>query len=292
MFSEAVARALDEAIDGRSAALYALLARGSRLPGPRPNDALAMAFAQVCRSRGARADRVAIAMSRLSVDEAPGATPLEFLPVCGVVAIGARAAGDVGSRELLLAELHARADDLRFRVRGAVVRALGLVGGAAGDDLIAATAAWMDGYFHAAAVVEALSREPWLPKVKDASLALRCLDEAFDLARRAPRAASRYPGRKALVEALARLAVALAIRFGPPVFGGLVRWTRPEDPELEGVLSAVLADPRLVSRFSEDVERVRRSIDAARPPPRNPDHDVGPTRDRSKRARLGRRRRA
>lgn len=282
---DSLQRTLDEAIGGRTAALFDLLARGSRLPGPRPNDALLDAFAQACRGRGAPADGIALALARLTVDEAPGATALEFLPMCGVAAIGARAAGDRKHRERLVAELHAHADDLRFRVRGAVVGALGQVGGAAGDEVVALTARWMDGYFHAAAVLEALGREPWLSRVEDGSGAIRRLDEAFDLARCSPRAASRYPGRKALIEALAVAPIALAIRFGPPVFDALVRWTATDDPELRTVLSAILADARLASRFGPDVRRVRASLEATRPPPRNPDHDVGSTRDRSRRRR-------
>lgn len=286
--ADPLAHALDEAIGGRHKPLFDMLARGSRLPGPRPNDALADAFAHACRSRGRPADPVAIAMTRLSADEAPGATSLEFLPMCGLVALGARAAGDAASRGMLVAELHAHADDLRFRVRAAVVDALGRVGAAAGDELVSAVASWMDGYFHASAVLEALGREPWLPQVHDGAGALRRVDEAFELARGAPRAASRYPGRKALVDALARAPIALAVRFGAPVFDELTRWTTTDDPQLRAVLSGILADRRLASRFGVEVARVRRSLDDARPPPRNPDHDVGPTRDRSKRGRQGR----
>jgi hypothetical protein len=290
-FSDPLAVALEEAIGGRREPLFEMLARGSRLPGPRPNDALADAFAHACRSRGTQADHVVIAMARLSVDEAPGATSREFLPMCGIVAIGARAAGDAARRESLVLELHAHADDLRFRVRGAVVDALGRVGAAAGDELVSAVAPWMDGYFHGAAVLEALAREPWLSQVHDTAGALLRTGEAFELARGAPRAASRYPGRKALVDALARVPIALAIRFGAPVFDELARWTATDDPQLRAVISGVLADRRLASRFGVEVERVRLSLEATQPPPRNPDHDVGPTRDRSKRGRQGRGRR-
>jgi hypothetical protein len=71
------------------------------------------------------------------------------------------------------------------------------------------------------------------------------------------------------------------MRFGVPVFDILVRWTATDDPELRDVLSAITADKRLGSRFGGEVERVRRALKATRAPPRNPDHDVGPTRDRS-----------
>jgi hypothetical protein len=268
-------------------ALFDFLARGSHLPGPRANDALAELFALACRAHGGRADSVVLAMARLSADEAPGATPLEFLPVCGVLALGARAASDEAARRRLVAEMHTHADDLRYRVRDAVVDALGRVGGASGDILVHETATWMDGYFHAAAVLRAIGREPWLPRIHRAAGAVSRLADAFELARAAPRAAARYPGRKALVEALGRVPIAVALRFGAPVFDLFVQWTATEDPELRDVVSAISSDKRLNSRFAIDLARVRTALRATRAPPRNPDHDVGPTRDRSGARRRG-----
>jgi len=276
-----LSRALDEAIAGRRRPLFDLLARGSGLPGPRVNAALADGFAQICRALGGQADVVAVAMARLSADEAPGATALEFLPVCGVFALGARAAADEGVRTRFLAELHARADDLRFRVRDAVIDALARVGGAAGDALLKDVTPWMDGYFHAAAVVRALAHEAWLSNLHDTAPVVARLDEAFALARAAPRAAARYPGRKALVEALGQAPGQVAARFGVPLFDMLVRWSTVEDPELRKAIEVTLRSHRLAGRFAPEIERVRRALSAALPPPRNPDHDFGPTRDRS-----------
>jgi hypothetical protein len=274
-------RALDEALAGRRAPLYALLERGSRLPGPTANDALADAFALACRARHPKADALAFAMARLSADEAPGAGPREFLPVCGLAAIAARAASEVALRPAVLTELHAHADDSRFRVRDAVVSALVRLGATAGDALVAELSPWMDGYFHAAAVVTALSRETWLGQLQDAAAVLQRLDEAWQTAVDAPRAAARYPGRKALVDALARTPVALAVRFGAPVFDALERWGRVKDPEMRELVSAILGDKRLATRFASDVQRVRAVLDETAPPVRNPDHDFGTSRDRS-----------
>jgi len=47
------------------------------------------------------------------------------------------------------------------------------------------------------------------------------------------------------------------------------------------VPAALLGQAKLAGRFGPDVDRVRRALAASRPLPRNPDHDVGPTRDRS-----------
>jgi hypothetical protein len=279
--STALGRALDDAMVGRSGPLYDLLARGSGLPGARVNAALASAFAQTCRGLGRRADAVALAMAHLSADEAPGATALEFLPVCGLAALGARAAADGGVRTQFLMELHARADDLRFRVRDAVIDALARIGGATGDTLANDVAPWMDGYFHAAAVVRALAHEAWLSNLHDAGPVVARFDEAFVLARDAPRAAARYPGRKALVEALGRAPGHVAARFGVPVFDMLARWSAVEHPELRNAITATTRSSKLAGRFAPEIERVRRALLAALPPKRNPDHDFGPTRDRS-----------
>jgi hypothetical protein len=279
--SDSLSRALDEAIAGRSAPLFALLARGSKLPGSRANDALADAFAQLCRSRAVAADKVALELARLDADVAPGATAREFLPVCGVMALGARAAADPGVRSQFVSELHTHADDVRFRVRDAVVEALSRTGARAGEQLVAEVAGWMDGYFHAAAVVSALSREAWLGALREPAGVVARLDEAFECARDAPRAAARYPGRKALVEAIARAPGPIGTRFGVPVFDMLARWASTSDPVLRQMVAATVSDKRLATRFAPELRRVTAALEASRPPVRNPDHDVGPTRDRS-----------
>jgi hypothetical protein len=289
MSTDPLTIALAEAVGGRRQRLFDLLARGSRLPGPRINEDLAEAFAVACRSAGVRADAVALAMARLSADEAPGATPLEFLPVCGLRALGARAAADAGVRGAMMAELHAHADDLRFRVRDAVVEGLARVGAASGERTVDDVASWMDGYFHAAAVLRALSADGWLSAVHDADPVTARLEEAFVLVRDAPRAAARWPGHKALLDALGEAPVAFAARLGVPVFDLLARWAAVRDPAIQAALAKVLGAKRLAGRFGVEVERVRAAEHAARPAPRNPDHDVGPTRDRSKSRRKGRR---
>jgi hypothetical protein len=279
--TDPLSRALDEAISGRRAPLFDLLARGSHLPGLRMNDALADAFAAACRARGARGDEVAAALARLTPNEAPGATALEFLPVCGLRAIGARAASDAAARERLVSELHAHADDARYRAREAVVEALGKVGGAAGDDLARSAASWMDGYFHAAAVLRALVSEAWIGSLRDAGAVVARFDDAFTLIRGAPRAAARWPGHKELLVALEGSLPLAAAHFGVPVFDMVERWAAVEDPVLRELIERVISVRKLAGRHGPQVERVRRAFDATRPAVRNPDHDVGPTRDRS-----------
>jgi len=273
---------IDAAIGGDTRALYDRLTRGSGLPGIRVNDTLARAFADACAARGARADRLIALMAAYDADEAPGATPLEFLPFCGVAAASARACTDDAAVEPTLVLLHEHADDLRFRVRDAVVAGLARLGGKRGDDLAKRVAPWMDGYHHAAAVLYAMAEQEWCSSLTTVDEPLARVDEAWILARDAPRAAARYPGHKSLILALGVAPRALAARFGVPVFDLLVRWTQSKDPVMRDVIEQNLGGSRLAGRFAPELERVRAAIRGTTAPPRNPDHYVGPTRGRGR----------
>jgi hypothetical protein len=253
------------------------------------NKRLADAFANASGQRGASADAVLLALARLPPERAPGATALEFLPVCGLYALGVRAATDEMVRGRFLSELHGHADDVRFRCREAVIQALVRIGRATGDRLVRDAATWMDGYFHAAAVLRAVCAEPWLGCVHDVDEVIARFDQAFSLVSGAPRAAARWPGYKELLLALETEPSRLALSFGAPVFAMLVRWSATEDPVLRRVVAGVLRSRTLAGRHRSEMDRVRLALEAARPAPRNPDHDVGPTRDRSRNRRGARR---
>jgi hypothetical protein len=278
-----LSKAFDDAVVRRDArALYDLLARGSGLPGPRVNQALVDAFADESKSRGAAVDRLLVEMASLDALAAPGASPLEMLPVCGVAGLALRAAQDDAAFERGLPLLHDRADDLRFRVRDAVAGGLARIGARRGEKLVAALAPWMDGYFHAAAVVRALGEQAWLTALASPDGALARIDEAFALAEGAPRSAARYPGHKALVDALSATPRALAERFGVPVFDVLERWAASKEPFLREIVEKSLGGARLAGRHAADVARVRAALARTAPTRRDPRTDVGPTRGRGK----------
>ena len=280
--NDAITRALDKAIAGDPRPLYSELARVSGLPGPRANMGVLEAFADECAARGERADALLISLAKLDADHAPGATPLEFLPMCGVAAIGARAADDPKARDQLLAILHECADDLRFRVREAVPIALARVGATAGDALVPALEEWTNGFFHAAAVLRALADPAFVTKLGKLEPVVARLDEAFALAESAPRSTQRYPGYKALLDALAIAPAVLAGRFGVPIFDQLVRWSSVKEPALRDAIEKNLGGSRLVGRHAPEIARVRAALEGSKGPGRNPDHYVGPTRGRGR----------
>jgi len=263
--------------------LYDLLCRASWLPGTNANLPLAKAFGEDCAAIGAPVDPLVVAMATLDADEAPGGGELEFLPMCGVAAVGARAAKDAGARAAMLAVLHGAADDLRYRVRAVVPPALASIGAAAGASLFGDLEPWLDGYFHAAAVLLALSDPAWLTKIDEPTAALLALDRAFALARDANRATSRYPGHKALVEALTTAPAAIAMRLGVPAFDLFVRWADAKDPAMRDVVAKCVASSQMRSRFGAEVARVRAALDATAKAPRDPSRIVQGMRGRGRR---------
>ncbi len=278
--------ALDLAIgsaDASPRALYDLLGRNSGLPGPRVNEGVVAAFAGECAARGARADKLIATMALLDADRAPGGTELEILPVCGVAAIGERAAKDPKAHRRAMELLHACADDLRFRVRDAVAGALGHIGQVRADALLPELAAWTNGFFHAAAVLRAMSDPLFLPNIKDGTEAIARLDEAFDLAKNATRSTERYPGYKALIEVLGTAPGLLAARFGVPVFDTLVAWSTVKEPLLRDAITRNLKGDKLGGRYAAELARVHKAIDASAPVRRDPLTYVGKTRGRGKR---------
>lgn len=266
---------------GKPMPLYGELCKLSWLPGQgEANLPLAQTFGEVCASHGPRADRLIEQMARLDADQAPGATDLEYLPVCGVFAAGARAGSDPRARAKMLSVLHDCAEDLRFRVRDAVPTALARAGAKVGDALVGEVDGWLEGYFHAAAVLRALSRPEWLTALHDASAVAALLTKVFALLDNAPRSAARYVGHKALLEAMRAAPEHLALRFGAPIFDALASFARSKDPHLRELVVAATSRKKLEVRYPQDVKRVLQAFSSTAKPVRDPRSLPGPTRRR------------
>ncbi len=260
---------MPRALAGDAGDLYAILTRNSGLPGVRANLTFAKIFAEACGADARGAD-LAEKLARLTADEAPGGTALEFLPLCGVLGAGVCAARQSKSRDAMLRVLHDACDDLRFRVRDAVPDALAGLGAREGAALLADVNDFVDGYFHAAALLRALVHTDWLSQISEADPIVSIVSRAFDLLDAAPRAAARYPGYKALVEAFEASLPPLALRFGEPVLVAAGSFAKSRDPHLREMVTRALGNKKLKARFPEELSRAMGALVAARKPPRDP----------------------
>jgi hypothetical protein len=273
--SAELSTALERAISGNSADLFRQLELQSGLPGPRPNTNLAIAFAHECARIGPKVDDLTYQMANLPPNEARGASGKEFVSMCGVLAIGARAmvAKESAVRDRALVLLEEKADDVRFRVRDAVPLALAMMGNKMKDELGDRVEPWMDRYFHAAAVIRALAEPAWLETYAhdDYYQPINLLHAAFVLAQEAPRSAFRYPGHKALVEALGTVPRAVARRFSQQMFDRYAIWAEyVKVPELRDAILLNIADTQMKKSFREEIAQIRKLVEVSKGPPRDP----------------------
>lgn len=283
--NEDLAAALDEAVAKKKTdRLFKLLGLASGLPGPRANMTLANAFAADVAAHGKKGDALAFAMATLHPDVAPGATEHEFLPVCGVLAVGARAAKDEPLRKRALALLHDAAEDPRFRVRDAVPIALAKIGAEMGDDLAEQLRSWMDGYFQAAAVLRALEDRELLSATKRHQVVVERLHDAFALACNAPRSAARYPGFKAMMEALGSAPAGVSMKFPQQVLELLATWAEIQIPEMREVVRQNLRDKRM-QRLGADLDVVKETMNEHEPKDRDAARRVAGMRGRGRKRR-------
>lgn len=219
----------------------AYLLAGSRLPGPRANLELLDAAGDVLGRDEA------LRLAALGPEEAPAGTAREFLPCCGIAAIGRlMGEGDPG----LVGRLREAAADPRWRVRESVAIALQRWGDADTPAMLEAVEPWAAGTpFEARAAVAAVC-EPRLLGSRDAvEGAVRVLDGATRrlVALSRPRG---EPGR-VLGAALGygwSVAVAADADVALPAF---LRWAGSEDPDVRRLVASNAAKARFVRAAPE-----------------------------------------
>jgi len=220
-------------------------------------------------------------------DEAPTGTSLPFLPMVAVMALGVMAcqASDANGLRTALRALHDHADDGRREVRDAVVAALVLPLQRRVEETIEALHEWMDGYFHASLVLQALSEPTVVQQIRDGVRPMTCLQEAFALAAGAPRSHQRSHGYRELLRALREAIAAWGGRFPNVVAPWLAEHADVATKDLLSVLGTSLEELSARGMRRSTATSVYDAIDAVVPPPRDPRWDVGPTRGRGKKAR-------
>lgn len=281
--NDAMRQALDRALESGDRYLFSLLTRFGNMPGPRPNVELAEAMGDELASRKAQADRLIIEMCTLDERQAPGQSAQAFLMYVGAHALASRYLAGYEAKRALDG-LHEMAGDARKSVRDGVVSALArLLASAHGKALIEQFSSWTDGFLQAAVVLEAVARREVLDKLDDPEALLARLDEATTLVEEASRAAERSQGRRRLLEVLPGAITVIAHRFHEAL-GWLEQRAKSQQPELHLALEHTLAALQKAGHVDADLDPIRKALDDARGPLRDPTHYKGPTRGRGRKA--------
>lgn len=280
----ALLAALEAAVEGEPRELFAMLPPKSGLPGPRPNLALAAALADQLATYGKKANALVRELCAMDEERAPADTSREFLPVCGAFSLAARWKANV-DRKGALAGLHDMAEDGRRLVRDSVVQALRTIANAGDESFLDDLAAWMDGYLHAAVVLDALSDRHVLDRLTNAEPVLARLDDAFRLAEEAPRAHQRSHGYRVLLRVLGEAPSSMMARFPDAIAGWLTERAATKSPDLRESISRGIERARKAGHGEARVEGVARALEESAPKRRDPLTYVGPTRGRGRKGR-------
>jgi hypothetical protein len=247
---------------GQESRVRELLAENSGLPGPRANLELAHSFA--ASVSGMRIEDwqwdFLTEMARTSLANAPENTPKVFLPVCGLMALGALYGDGLPRprRRVALALLTSAASDRRWRVREAVAMGLQLIG----EKDPAALREIVDGWLPKASLLEMRAIVAGLahpPLLADGDFALYCLDTA----RAILSAVSRVPEKNRKDESLKilrqGLGYALSVFTAHRPEEGFKLMTKSaaiQDRDIAWIIVENLKKQRLLKDFPSEVRHV------------------------------------
>jgi hypothetical protein len=222
------------------------LLAGSRLPGPRANLELLDAAGDILPRDEA------LRLAALDPEAAPAGTAREFLPCCGLVAVGRLVAEGAAD---LLPVLRAAAIDPRWRVRESVAIGLQRWGDADVNAMVGGVEPWAGGTpFEARAAVAAVCEPRLLRSESAVAGAVRILDIATArlVALPAPRG---EPGR--VLGAALGYGWSVAVAASPvgalPAFE---RWAAWDDPDVRRVVRENLAKARFAKAAPDAVARL------------------------------------
>ena len=274
-----------DACKGNVGPIRELLVRKGCLPGPKPNLELACAVGTALLHEGKLGVAILDEWLAMSENEAPSGTAFPILPIAAIQACGVLAASeDSESRATALKTLHDKSDDSRKEVRASVGAALAHAA-ALRIETLEELDSWFDGYLHASMVLGAMVGHSVLSQFVDASLPMRHVDGAFELAENAPRSHQRSNGYRVLLRTL-RLAIAkFGCRFQEPVSFWIREHAGVSSTDLREVLVGAVDDLRVGGMRKELVIAASGALESRVLPPRDPRWDVGPTRGRGKKAR-------
>lgn len=242
---------------GDDATLRAYLCAESALPGPRGNLELAAAFVTEVevrsRSHGDSLWKLCRSLTDISVEQAPVNDPDEFLPFCGVWALGALGASLAARFEEATLALRRLARDPRWRMREAVANALQRLIQADAPRALGALDAWVvPGDWLALRAVAAGVAEPTLlQNVTTAHAALALHRRILETLRASPE--RQGDSFKALRQGLGytlSVVVAAAPEKGWALLEGLAQ---EQDADMRWILRENLKKTRLVKRWPERV---------------------------------------
>ncbi|MDW5562180.1 MAG: hypothetical protein SA339_03060 [Methanomassiliicoccus sp.] len=236
------------------------LASNSNLPGPRGNLEMAEAFADLAGEMSIKEPikiwKLAADMAAIPPEAAPVNDPMEMVPFCGTVAIGAIASAQEGLDEKAFALLRKMADDPRWRTREAVAMGLQRMIAKDGRAVMTELESWIkSGEWLRMRAAMAGVAEPAL--LKDPELARRALDLHKGAIAEVQRSGNRKDeGFRTLRQALGYSLSVVVSECPGEGFRYIDRIAHTSDPDIRWIVKENLKKKRLTKSYPREVAEV------------------------------------
>jgi len=243
-------------------ALISLLEKNSGLPGPRANLELGYSFAKAVASLNLQEWQwdMVLGMASTSPNKAPANTTKEYIPFCGLVALGALYAAGLPRprKRAALAAIRKAASDPRWRTREAAAMALQLIGEKDAAALGEIVDAWLPGasLLEKRAIVAGLAHPPIL---RAAAFAQYCVEVSRSIMRGLPGLSDdvrRSEEFRVLRQALGYALSVFAASAPEGGFALLREAASAEDRDVRWIVSENLKKKRISDRYPAEVKKV------------------------------------
>jgi hypothetical protein len=243
-------------------ALFSLLEKNSGLPGPRANLELGYSFARAVASLNLQEWQweMILGMASISPSKAPPNTPKEYLPFCGLVAIGALYAAGLPRprRRAALAAIRSAASDPRWRTREASAMALQLIGEGDTEELRRIVEDWMPdaSLLEKRAIIAGLAHPPILGEKEFALFCLEISVSVLNALSKVKDGERRSEEFRVLRQGLGYAVSVFVEKVPHEGFAFLRQVARIKDPDVKWVVKENLKKKRISSRYPDEVQAV------------------------------------
>ena len=233
----------------------------SNLPSPRGNLTLAHAFADRFENKPVSRELLGMLIGwvHISSDEAPVNDPREYLPFCGILALGAHYiyAGE-SAKAAIMDQFRIAMNDSRWRMREAVAMGFQRIAEKDFGIIREYFTKWYpeSTFLEKRAYVAALAHPPILGDREIALFGLKMSGDILDAIHEAGQETRRREDCKALIKGLQYVLSVFAAALPEEGFELLKKYARMDDNEIRRIIRANLGKSRLTKKYHQSVDEV------------------------------------
>lgn len=237
------------------------LSENSNLPGPRGNLTLAFKFADCFEKETISKDLLDLLIGWVSIpaEEAPTNNPEEYLPFCGILALGAHYCyADEDIRNLIMDQFKTAMNDKRWRTREGAAMGLQKIAEKDFNPIRKYFSMWYhsSNYLEKRAFVAALAHPPILKNKEIARFSLKMSEDILNDILSSSKASRQSEDFSVLSKGLQYALSVFVADLPEEGFDLLKKYAVLNDPDLKKIIKSNLGKSRLTKKYARMVDEV------------------------------------